>query len=468
AFAIQIAATTTEAEAQSIVVELKAKGIDAYLLKAAVPRKGTRYRVRFGRFSTQIEAKAAGVQALSRGIIKEFIITAYDPPAVSLLPPETKSEHEIEEPKTVSAPLPDTGEANETKGEKATEAEAPFALTINNRNWRFSRRAAQADKDLRAVFFVDTITGWAAGDSGAVYRTTDGGRTWKPLLSGAAADIDFIFFADWSDGWMLGGPLEGEGRLLFMTNNGGRSWNHKPLPNVVSLHFIDPLNGWAVGNGATILKTTDGGERWSPASGLEKLIGLPIATATGNFGLRDVYFLDAGNGWVIGNFYGTGTSSIGGLFATEDGGNSWRRVPLLDTSGRPIPGELQSVRFTDVKTGSVTGEVYDGDGRFFFVLQTRDGGQTWEQHRLQSRAAHRSQFIDLATGWSIAAAPRSSGAETIVYDTTLIRTDNGGKSWEDDFVARGGRIRQLFFLSRTRGWAVGDHGLIMSYDVGSR
>jgi photosystem II stability/assembly factor-like uncharacterized protein len=511
-YAIQVASTTTQSEAQLIVNELKAKGVDAYILKAVVRRKGTRYRIRIGRFSSQLEAKEAGELALSRGIISEFITTTYDPPAIarsvkkdpkaksvdpqsSPEPEPAKIEQKIaaeeapaakpaaEEPSKgltddapTEAPTPPASEnVPEISAENIPPAEGVIDLAVNNNNWRVARRGAGADKSLTAVYFVDSITGWAAGDDGATFRTTDGGRSWKPLLTGAAANIDFIYFADWSNGWMLGeldkpDKNEEAGRLLFTTNNGGRSWRHKPLPKVTNLHFIDKLTGWAVGRDATALKTTNGGEEWTRMTGFEGLLGLPVESSTGNFGLRDIFFLNADTGWMIGNLYGRGSSSIGGLFVTSDGGTSWKQVPLkmADSSGRPIPGELHSVRFSDLNTGTVAGEMYDGDGRFFFVLHTRDGGQTWEQHRTPSRATHSTRFIDLSNGWSAASAPREGKAEAVIYDTTLIRTDDGGKTWQNDFIARGGRIRSLFFLSPTKGWAVGDRGMILQYAVGSR
>jgi photosystem II stability/assembly factor-like uncharacterized protein len=524
-YAIQVASTTTQSEAQTIVNGLKEKGVDAYLLKALVRRKGTRYRVRIGRFRTQLEAKEAGELALSRGLISEFITTTYDPPAIaksSLKEPKTKPatpqpspepepakiERKIEQglaaaeepaakepaakepaakepPKGLNddapADVPRSGDAT-TPGDSESvseiaignppPAEGMIDLAVNNRNWRVARRGASADKNLKAVYFVDSITGWVAGEDGATFRTTDGGRSWKPLLSGAPANIDFIYFADWSNGWMLGESNENKvaGRLLFTTNNGGRSWRHKPLPKVMSLHFIDKLNGWAVGRDATAFKTANGGEEWTRITGWEELLGLPIESSTGNFGLQDVFFLNADNGWMIGNFYGRGSSSIGGLFVTSDGGKSWKQMPLklADSSGQPIPGELQSVRFSDVNTGTVAGEMYDGDARFFFALHTRDGGRTWEQHRTPSRATHSTRFIDLSNGWSAASAPREGSTNAAIYDTTLIRTDDGGKTWQNDFIARGGRIRNLFFLSPTKGWAVGDRGMILQYAVGSR
>lgn len=436
-FTIQIASTASSSEAQAIVAGLRAKGVAAYFVKAAVPKRGTRYRVRFGRFDTEVEAKAAGAAACQRGLITEFITAPYAAPAPADSPP---------------APLANEPESRPQPQAEKVLAAAPaanggFDLALTNSNWRVARRGAAADKSLRAVYFVDSMTGWTAGDEGAVYRTTNGGRTWKPLLSESSVNLDYIYFADWSNGWMLGGTEDkaGEsGRLLLMTKNGGRSWRQRPLPKVVSLHFIDPLTGWAVGNGTTLLRTSDGGEKWSTAPRTEEM--------SGNF--RDVFFLDASHGWIVGNDQANGGAAC--LFATSDGGNSWRRVALNfpDSAGRPDPGELRSVRFTDLMTGTITGESRDGEARFFIALHTRDGGLTWEQFRIQSSAMRSAQFIDNAKGWSIASVPQQS---------SILRTDNGGKTWADDLTSHGGQIRNLFFLSPTKGWAVGDRGVILSY-----
>ncbi|MGH9843644.1 MAG: YCF48-related protein, partial [Blastocatellia bacterium] len=558
-----------EDEARAIIADLKVKGIEAYWVKAEVPGKGTRYRVRIGKFWSQVEARKVADRAISQNLFKEFIVTPYETPTSSVAiarpepkanpaetviakvekpkaatekaaapsspvpdpvkeiaaatpvagtnpeksvrasvetAPETKPEPKLEAPKPVEkvepkattaagekpAPTPSAATRPaakpEVKIEEAPKAALPSAggdpaiatpavpealgdVAFANDNWKVVRRSAETDKNLRSIYFVDAMTGWAAGDSGAVYRTTDSGRTWKPLLSGAPANIDHIHFVDWNHGWMLGENSNRDDEseaVLFMTTNGGKTWSRKPLPSVLSVHFTDAKNGWAVGRNATLMKTTDGGNEWVKVDSMEKLIGLPVESSSYNYGFRDIQFVDARNGWLIGNFYGRARSNIGGIFMTTDGGVTWKRVPVTIqtqyTSGRFTPGVFHSVKFTDLDNGSVTGEMYDGEGRFFFVLHTKDGGKTWEQYRTPSRATHSTQFLDLANGWSAASAPREGSAEAVVYDTTLMRTDNGGMSWRNDFIAKGRRIRGVFFLSPTKGWAVGDRGMILRYE----
>ena len=78
------------------------------------------------------------------------------------------------------------------------------------------------------------------------------------------------------------------------------------------MHFTDANNGWAVGDGGTILKTIDGGATWAPQTS-----GTPTQVLTG------VHFTDANNGWAVG--------SGGTILNTNDGGATW----APQTSGTP-------------------------------------------------------------------------------------------------------------------------------------
>ena len=502
-FTIQVESAISEAEARSSAAKLRAQGLEAYWVKTTIPGIGVRYRVRIGRYQNQAQAKAKAEQLLGAGVINEFIVTIYDatpsdpqgpdeskpptsPPNASertsdrSRAPEKKNSPEGKTGSPTSGALSakprKTSNAEPAPGDPAT-TEAAANVTINNDNWTVVKHGVEIDKSLRAVHFVNSTTGWAAGDSGAVYVTTDGGKVWKPQSSGSDADMSFIYFIDLNRGWMLGksGAKTGDENqgetILFITTDGGLTWERKPLPNVTSLHFTSAKTGWAVGNNSTLLKTTDGGFEWYKVVSVEKLIGSRGDSSNYSFGFSDIHFTDAKHGWLIGNYYGRARGEIGGVFTTSDGGATWRRVPLaIQTRNNSLftPGSLNSAHFTDANTGSITGDMDDGDRRYFFALHTRDGGRTWSLFRIPSRATHSSQFLDPARGWTAAFIPRASGDEAEVYDTPMLRTDNGGLSWRVDFVARGRRIRGVFFLSPTKGWAVGDRGMILCYEEKSK
>lgn len=80
-----------------------------------------------------------------------------------------------------------------------------------------------------------------------------------------------------------------------------------------SVHFIDELNGFAVGEFGTILATADGGENWSTMEPLPNEF-YPMAAD----------FLDATTGWIGG--------LDGVIWQTEDGGLSWQRQETPNAS----------------------------------------------------------------------------------------------------------------------------------------
>ena len=96
-----------------------------------------------------------------------------------------------------------------------------------------------------------------------------------------------------------------------------------------------------------IQKTTDAGKNW---------VDLPVS---GEDILSDVFFVDASNGWVVGE--------NGVILRTSNGGESWERQKSNS------PEKLRSVVFISENVGWVVGGEYGVN----VVLQTEDSGQTW-------------------------------------------------------------------------------------------
>jgi photosystem II stability/assembly factor-like uncharacterized protein len=127
---------------------------------------------------------------------------------------------------------------------------------------------------LAAVHFVNTQTGWVAGNSGAIFRTTDGGRTWQRQQSGTTSNLRDIAFLDVNRGWAVGG----EG-LILRTTDGGSTWATQASPCgrfLESIDFADEDHGWIAGGTYTlsgppwvfrangcVVRTTDGGDSWT-------------------------------------------------------------------------------------------------------------------------------------------------------------------------------------------------------------
>ncbi len=170
-------------------------------------------------------------------------------------------------------------------------------------NWSVSYN--QPGKWLKSVYFSDTQTGIAVGDSGAILKTIDGGTSWTPVQAPVARNFNAITFTNNTTGFIVGGKENNDSvRTILKTINGGNSWSIvKDEPGVwlTDVTFVDPNTGYAVGYKATLYKTTDGGQNWvpqniTPASGNEKLTSIKFNDP--DFGLIGG---DAGNAFIYTN-----------------------------------------------------------------------------------------------------------------------------------------------------------------------
>src|SRR5215813_5290188 len=142
------------------------------------------------------------------------------------------------------------------------------------------------------IFFINSTTGAAVGDQGRIVRITnaEGVPPNFPVIttqtSGTTQTLNGIHMLDADAAWVVG-----DGGTILKTTNGGGTWTPQPsgvTTNLRDVHFIDASRGWAVGDGGLILGTTDGGNFWYPeASGV-----------TSN--LRSVHFATAAAGYAAG------------------------------------------------------------------------------------------------------------------------------------------------------------------------
>lgn len=164
-------------------------------------------------------------------------------------------------------------------------------------------------RPFNSVYFTDTQNGWVAGNTGAIFRTSNGGGNWIEQQSGTSKDLNGVVFVDNHRGWCVGD----EGTILH-TTNGGTTWssqNPGTTAYLEAVHFVDGQTGWAAGVDydpmrGVMLQTTDGGVTW-----------IPQPVPEGEYILYDVFFIDANQGWAAG---GTISPFSGIMLHTETGG----------------------------------------------------------------------------------------------------------------------------------------------------
>jgi photosystem II stability/assembly factor-like uncharacterized protein len=135
--------------------------------------------------------------------------------------------------------------------------------------------------------FIDSRTGWLAGESGNVHKTTDGGNTWKTYRTGLRnVSFESVDFADSMHGWAAGSS-----GAVVHSEDGGVTWEQQETPTseyLTSMHVVDYKTVWISGGNGTILSTLDGGGRWKAT-----LIQTRNAFAS-------IYFPTVSTGWVVG------------------------------------------------------------------------------------------------------------------------------------------------------------------------
>src|SRR6478672_10413717 len=132
------------------------------------------------------------------------------------------------------------------------------------------------DAELTAVSFIDADRGWAVGDRGVIWHTSDGGRNWKLQNSGVTCRLEAVQILDADNGFAVGGwtqPYTHETHgIALRTRDGGKTWQNTPdmtLPGLRHVRFFDTRQGWALGDGsplypAGVFRSEDGGRTWSP------------------------------------------------------------------------------------------------------------------------------------------------------------------------------------------------------------
>jgi photosystem II stability/assembly factor-like uncharacterized protein len=262
-----------------------------------------------------------------------------------------------------------------------------------------------------------------------VYRTIDGGRTWRASQPFGSAEPEFLDFVTASDGWLLaseGAAMQQNPVELYRTTDGGQEWRLavRPGPSGLpvfcdksGLAFRSPDVGWIVGdcNELGIWMSVDGGRHWArqalpmPDSMCEQ-DGCAL-TAPAFFGRTGFFTADD-----------PPDSEL--LLVSADGGAAWsvRTLPrgvnqalaqfFSATSGIAIP--------LSAPQGSVSG--------VFYV--TSSGGQRWravrQGRRFGSVGSVSFDFVSAATGF----AWRTAGARPLVYATA-----DSGRTWTS-FVPR--------------------------------
>jgi photosystem II stability/assembly factor-like uncharacterized protein len=237
-----------------------------------------------------------------------------------------------------------------------------------------------------------------------------------------------------ADGWAVG-----TGATAVKSTNSGANWGTTACPgpscttgaDLYSVFFLDAKNGWAAGLGATIIRTTTGGTTWLSSN-------CPGPSCPTGAALKSVYFLNSTTGWAA----GSGAT----VLKTTNGGANWVATGCPGASC-PVGADLNAVFFIDANTGFAV-------GLGATIIKTTNGGTSWTIAGCPGPTCptgaplNSVHFATSTTGWAV-----GSGA-------TVLKTTTGGTSWlisgcPGVSCPTGADLKSVYFIGSSTGWAAG-------------
>lgn len=165
--------------------------------------------------------------------------------------------------------------------------------------------------------------------------------------------------------------------------------------------------------------------------------------------INEIYFRNNDNGYVV-----AGKK----MFLTDDAGRSWREIKIYKpTDFRNLTPEFLSIRYADKKRGLIIGSLQNKQGEVVdsLVMRTDDGGETWTRILVPSKTElYHLDFVNSSRGWIVG----DKGLILVTYD--------GGVNWQ---IQKSGTEKALFnvdFRDSEEGYAVGGKGTILRTENG--
>jgi photosystem II stability/assembly factor-like uncharacterized protein len=259
------------------------------------------------------------------------------------------------------------------------------------RNWEHFK-LPETDASVIAVYPFDrdnVIVGTGGPQSlvntgsGHIWKSTDGGGTWRDMLYGIDSRFGNFHFFDRMNGIAVS-QGSSDSADVFVTADGGETWtknDERPyarIPLYNTLHFLDGSSGWFASSNiyeqgdASVLRTTDGGRSWESTS-----------AGSGVISVGDIAFLDDRTGFLVDDISGK-------VRRTVNGGARWSTLFV------PMTGE-HMVGLEADPASRVLWLVSDRSAWF-----SRDDGRSWTETQLiPAGAMQATVFADSLRGWVV-------------------------------------------------------------------
>jgi photosystem II stability/assembly factor-like uncharacterized protein len=285
--------------------------------------------------------------------------------------------------------------------------------------------------------------------NGGVWKTTDAGRTWKPVFdSQPTGSIGSVVVAPSEANVLYVGSGEGLGRPdlsvgdgVYKSTDAGKTWTHlglrdgQQIPNIA----VDPGNAnrlfvavaghpYGPNEERGIFRSTDGGQSFQRVLFKDVNTGgndVDIDPANPSIVYATLWEERQGP-WENAQWRGTG----GGIYKSTDGGSTWKQL----TNGLPQNGAITQANLAIAPSNSKRLYAAIAVNAATSFYRSDDSGNTWTQVTQDNRPVGRIGGGDLPVPIVNPKDPDSLiSASTVAYKST-----DGGKSWVPFKGAPGG------------------------------
>ncbi len=343
---------------------------------------------------------------------------------------------------------------------------------------RIAAIAARQEKDGKVTLFIGAA-------SGGVWKSEDGGTTFKPVFdkqsvqSIGALALDpsnpQVVWAGSGESWTRNSVSIGDG--IYKSTDGGETWTNMGLPKSerITQIVVHPKNGnivyacapgalWSDSADRGLYKTSDGGKTW-----VQILKGTNLSTGCSSIALDPANpdRVIAGlwdfrrKGWTFrSGGEGPDVASGSAMMVSSNGGGSWAPLEASTAKGLPKgPWGRVEVAFAPSNPKRIYAFVENTRSALFV---SDDGGRSWEERDRSRNMVWRPFYF------SKMVVDPANADRLFKMNLRMIVSDDAGKSFSDSAGGSHADWHDVWINPTNTKHLIGgdDGGLWISYDGG--